>query len=295
MSDILVRGNSMDGTVRVLCAITTDLVEKAHEIHNTTRVASAAMGRLLTGAAIMGAAGLKSESDSMTLQIDADGYLGQLFAVTDAKSRVRGYVQNPSAELPLNDKGKLDVGGAVGKGYLSVIRDLGMREPYIGRVPLISGEIAEDLTAYYAQSEQIPSAVALGVLVSTEDNSIIAAGGYMIQLMPGATDEDAKRLEENLAKMPPVTKLIEQGMSAQDIIFMATDGFSMLLDNNAVVPEYYCPCSKERMERALISIGREELKSIIDEQGEAELCCHFCNKRFTFDKAALCELYEQAK
>lgn len=295
MSDTLVRGSSMDGTMRVFCAVTTDLVEKAREIHSSSRVATAALGRLLTGAAIMGAAGLKSDTDSITLQIDADGPLGQLIAVTDSKSRVRGYVQSPKAELPLNDKGKLDVGQAVGNGYLSVIRDLGLKEPYIGRVPLISGEIAEDLTAYYAQSEQVPTAIALGVLVSTEDNHVIAAGGYMLQLMPGASDDEAKKLEENLAKIPPVTKMIEDGMSAQDIIFAVTDGFSMLLENKETHPEYRCTCSKERMEKALISIGKKELESLIEEQGEAELCCHFCNNRYTFGKAELEELLRQAK
>ena len=295
MSDTLVRGTSMDGSIRVFCAVTTDLVNKAHDIHSTSRVATAALGRLLTGAAIMGAAGLKQDTDSITLQIHGDGPLGQIIAVTDCHSKVRGYVQNPKAELPLNERGKLDVGGAVGVGSLAVIRDLSMTKPYVGQIPLVSGEIAEDLTAYYAQSEQTPTAIALGVLVSTEDNSVIAAGGYMIQLLPGADESVIDILEKNLAKSKPITKMIESGMSAQDIIFEITDGFSMLLENKEALPEYVCKCSRERMEQALISIGSDELQAIIDEQGEAEMCCHFCNKKYKFNKNELEELLNEAK
>ena len=295
MADTLVRGTSMDGTIRVFCAITTDLVNKAHEIHQTSRVATAALGRLLTGAAIMGAAGLKSDTDSITLQIHGDGQLGQLIAVTDCNSKVRGYVQNPAVQLPLKENGKLDVGTAVGKGSLVVLRDLGLKEPYVGQVPLVTGEIAEDLTVYYAQSEQTPTAMALGVLVSTTDNSVIAAGGHMIQLLPGADEETAVKIEEHLAKVKPITKMIEEGMSAQDIIFEITDGFSMMLQNDEAFPEYECKCSKEKMEKALISIGAQELQSLIDEQGEAELCCHFCNNKYLFNKAELEELLKSAK
>lgn len=294
MKDTLIRGTSADGTIRVFCAVTTELVNEAHNIHGTSRVATAALGRLLTGAAIMGAAGLKSDTDSITLRVDGDGALGQLIAVTDSGARVRGCAQNPKAELELNGRGKLDVGGAVGGGYLSVIKDLGLREPYIGQIPLVSGEIAEDLTAYYAQSEQIPTAISLGVLVSTEDNSVIAAGGYMIQLMPGADGDTACAIEENLAHAKPVTKMIEAGMSAQDIIFEALDGFSLFLENKEIKPEYKCGCSKEKMERALISIGAKELKAIIDEQGEAQLCCHFCNNKYRFGKEELEKLLARA-
>lgn len=295
MSDTLVRGTSMDGTIRVFCAITTDMVNEAHNIHQTSRVATAALGRLLTGAAIMGAAGLKSETDSITLQIHGDGQLGQLVAVTDCNSKVRGYVQNPAVQMPLKENGKLDVGGAVGNGTLVVLRDLGLKEPYVGQIPLVSGEIAEDLTVYYAQSEQTPTAIALGVLVSTEDNSVIAAGGYMIQLLPGADEETAIKIEEHLAKTKPITKMIEEGMSAQDIIFEITDGFSMMLQNDEAFPEYECKCSKEKMEKALISIGAEELQALIDEQGKAELCCHFCNNKYLFNKTELEELLSAAK
>lgn len=294
MADKLVRGNSMDGAIRIFAAVTTDLVNEAQRIHNTYPVATAALGRLLTGAALMGAAGLKNETDSMTVQIRGEGEIENLVAVTDCNSRVRGYISNPYVDRPLNGKGKLDVGGAIGGGYLSIVRDLGMKEPYAGQIPLVSGEIAEDLTYYYAKSEQIPTSIALGVLVDT-DNTAIAAGGFMIQLMPGATDEMAEILENILNDLPPVTTMIKDGMSAEDILFRVTEGFSMVCENNAVTPEYKCNCSKERMEKALISIGKKELEDIIEEQGEAELTCRFCDNKYTFNKQELTELLKKAK
>lgn len=294
MSDKLVRGNSMDGAIRVFAAITTDLVNDAQRIHHTYPVATAALGRLLTGAAIMGAVGLKNETDSMTLQIKGEGELSTLVAVTDCHSRVRGYVSNPFINRPLNGNGKLDVGGAIGGGYLSVVRDLGMKEPYAGQIPLVSGEIAEDLTYYYAKSEQIPTSIALGVLVNT-DNSVIASGGFMIQLMPEATEDIAVQLENILKSIPPVTTMIKDGMTAEDILFRVTEGFSMICENKAVTPKYECTCSKERMEKALISIGRDELQAVIDEQGEAELTCQFCDNKYLFSKQELQSLLEHAK
>lgn len=291
--DTLIRGNSTDGAIRVFSAITTDTVNEARRIHNTSATASAALGRLLTAAAIMGVQ-LKGEEDSVTLQINGDGAIGMMVAVTDSKAHVRGYVENPYADLPVNKKGKLDVGGIVGKGFLSVIRDLNMKEPYIGRTPLVSGEIAEDITYYYAKSEQVPTALALGVLVDT-DLSIKAAGGYMIQLMPEADDQTAERLTEIINTLPPVTDMINDGMNAEDIAFAVTNGFDMLLENNAAVPAYRCKCSRDRMERALISIGKDEIKSIIDEQGEAEMGCRFCDKKYVFSKEELMALYDKAK
>lgn len=291
--DTLVRGSSTDGSIRVFAAITTELVNEAHRIHNTSATASAALGRLLTGAAIMGAQ-LKSESDSVTLQINGEGPLGIMIAVTDSSSKVRGYVANPQADLPLNAAGKLDVGGAVGAGFFSVVRDLGLKEPYIGRTPLVSGEIAEDMTYYFAKSEQVPTAVALGVLVDT-DLSIKAAGGYMIQLMPEATEQTAERLTEIVENAPSVTEMIENGMSAEDIAFSVTNGFDMLIENNAAQPEYKCKCSREKMERAIISIGKHEIEDIIKEQGEAEMNCQFCDKKYHFDKSELEELCKKAK
>ncbi len=291
--DTLVRGSSADGAIRIFCAVTTDLVNEAHKIHKTYPVATAALGRLLTGASLMGAM-LKNEDDTVTLQVRGDGPIGTLVAVTDSHSNVRGYVGNPFVERPLNEKGKLDVGGAVGQGTLSVIRDLGLKEPYIGQIPLVSGEIAEDLTAYFAASEQIPTAVALGVLVDT-DNTALAAGGFIVQMMPGSTDEMAQKLENIINELPPVTTMIHEGMSAQDMLFRVTDGFDMLMDNHVIHPKYECKCSKERMEQALISIGKKELQDLIEEQGQAELTCHFCDNRYTFSKEELEKLLEQAK
>ena len=293
MSDILLRGNSMDGAVRVFVAITTDLVNRAHEIHHTYPVATAALGRTLTAASIMGA-GMKNETDTTTIQFKGDGPLGSIVAVTDSHSHVRGYVANPFVDLPLNKKGKLDVGGGVGKGYLNVIRDLGMKEPYAGQVPIVTGEIAEDLTFYFARSEQIPTAIALGVLVDT-DSSVKAAGGFMIQLMPEATEDIAIKLEEKMKTIEPVTQMIDSGMSAEDIFFHITEDFDMLMENKPIVPMYECKCSKERMERALISIGKKELEDLIEDQGEAELTCQFCDKKYTFSKEALEELLKKAK
>lgn len=291
--DSLIRGNSTDGSIRVFAAITTDTVNEAHRIHKTSATASAALGRLLTAGAIFGAQ-LKNSTDSVTLQINGDGPLGMMAVVTDNLSRVRGYVENPLADLPPNDKGKLDVKGVIGNGFLSIIRDLSLKEPYIGRTPLVSGEIAEDLTYYFAKSEQIPTAIALGVLVDT-DLSVKAAGGYMIQLMPEATDETADKLTELIEQLPPVTDMITHGMTAEDIAFAATNGFDMLLETNAHAPEYKCNCSRERMERALISLGKKELSDIIEEQGEAEMTCRFCDNIYRFDKAQLTELMDKAR
>lgn len=292
MSDILVRGSSTDGAIRVFVAITTELANKAQQIHHTYPTATAALGRTLTAAAMMGA-GLKNENDSITIQFRGNGPLGRMVAVTNEKSEVRGYVENPFVDLPLNKKGKLDVGGAVGKGQLNIIRDLGLKEPYIGQVPIVTGEIAEDLTYYYASSEQIPTAIGLGVLVDT-DNSVINSGGFMLQLMPEASEETAALLEEKMHTLPPITKMLSDGMSAEDILFFITDGFDMLMENKAIIPKYHCPCSVKKMEKALISIGKEELEKIIEEQGEAELTCQFCDNKYTFSKAELEELLKSA-
>ena len=279
--------------MRVFVAITTELANRAFRIHKTYPTATAALGRTLTAAAIMGAT-LKNDSDSVTIRFKGDGPLGSIVAVTDSRSHVRGYVVNPYVDIPLNSKGKLDVGGAVGKGYLNVIKDLGLKEPYAGQVPIVTGEIAEDLTYYFARSEQIPTAIALGVLVDT-DHSVKASGGFMIQLMPEATEETAAQLEEKMKHIEPVTKMIEDGMSAEDIFFHITEGFDMLMENKGVVPEYECKCSRERMEKALISIGKKELQDIIDEQGEAELTCQFCDNKYKFSKEELTELLKNAK
>jgi molecular chaperone Hsp33 len=293
MTDEIIRGNSMGGEIRVFAAVTTHTVNEARRIHKSFPVASAALGRALTAAAIMGT-DLKNPDDTTTIQFKGDGPLGMVVAVTDSKSHVRGYVQNPFVDLPLNDKGKLDVGGGVGKGLLSVIRDLGMKEPYIGQVPLQTGEIAEDLTYYYAVSEQIPTAMALGVLVDT-DGSVKCAGGYLIQIMPEAGEKDIERVEQIIADLPSVTTMIDGGADARGLFARVTEGFDMVIDNKPIVPDYKCTCSRERMERALVSIGKKEIEDIIREQGEAELTCQFCDNRYVFDKARLTELAGRAK
>ena len=239
-------------------------------------------------------AGLKNDTDSTTIQFKGDGPLGSIVAVCDSQARVRGYVVNPCADPERKPNGKLDVGTAVGKGYLNVIRDLGMKEPYAGQVPIVTGEIAEDMTYYYATSEQIPTAIALGVLVNP-DMSVKAAGGFMLQLMPEATEEMATKLEEIMKHLPPITDMIDNGMSAEDILFTITEGFDMIMENKTVTPKYECKCTKERMEKALISIGKDELEAIISEQGEAELTCQFCDNRYKFNKNELETLLKEAK
>ena len=293
MSDILKRGTSTDGSVRVFAAVTTSLCDEARKIHSTLPTATAALGRTLTGAVLMSAAGLKNDTDSITLQVKGDGPIGSIIACCNAALEAKGYVTNPYVDLPLNKKGKLDVGGAVGNGFLSVVRDLGLKEPYIGQIPLVSGEIAEDITMYYAKSEQIPTATGLGVLVDT-DGSVKAAGGFLVQMMPGSMDETAKKIEENLDKIRPVTAMIDEGMTAENIIFEVTSGIDFLVNNRCENPVYKCGCSRERMEKALISIGKKELEDIIKEQGDAEMSCQFCNNKYNFTKNELSELLKKA-
>jgi molecular chaperone Hsp33 len=201
---------------------------------------------------------------------------------------------NPLAELPLNKKGKLDVGKAVGKGDLCVIYDMGMKEPYSGRVPIVTGEIAEDMTYYFAKSDQIPTAIGLGVLVDT-DYSVKTAGGYMIQLMPDATEETAEKIEEIVRKAPPITEMLEKGMTAEEILFFLTDGFDMLVSNSVITPIYKCKCTPKRMRNAVISIGKEELKRIIEEDGKCEVECQFCNSKYVFQKDELLKMYDLAR
>ena len=293
MADTILRGQSMDGTIKIFVAQTRELVQKAKEIHNSLPIATAALGRTLTIAAIMGQ-NLKNDADSVTIQFRGDGPIGKIVAVSDNKSQVRGYAVNPFVELPLNKKGKLDVGKAVGKGDLCVIYDMGMKEPYSGRVPIVTGEIAEDMTYYFAKSDQVPTAIGLGVLVDT-DCSVKNAGGYMIQLMPDATEETAGKIEENVRKAPPITEMLEKGMTVEEILFFLTEGFDMLVNNETVTPSYKCKCSERRMRNAVISIGKKELKRIIDEDGKCEVECQFCNSKFTFQKDELLKMYELAR
>ncbi|MDD7193603.1 MAG: Hsp33 family molecular chaperone HslO [Clostridiaceae bacterium] len=285
----LIRMISADGTLTVIAADTTDIVNKAEQIHKTSAVTSAALGRLLTAASMMGAV-LKGEDDSITLRLSGDGPAGSVIAVSDSMGNVRGYVANPIVEIPLNDKGKLDVAGAVGKnGTLTVMKDLGLREPYIGQVPIVSGEIAEDITNYFAVSEQIPTVCALGVLVNP-DLSIKAAGGFIIQLLPTALDDTIDKVEECIKAIPPVTKMLSDGMKPEDICRSVLKGFELEVLDTAN-PEYRCTCSKERVTRALLSLGSQELKEMANEK-ETEVACHFCDKKYVFTSAEIKKLAE---
>ena len=291
MADYIIRANADDGSIRAFACFTKDTVNEAFLHHKTTPVATAALGRLLTAASMMGAM-LKGENDVVTLQLTGNGPIGRVLAVTDSKSNVKGYVGNPYVELLLNDAGKLDVGGAVGlDGFLTVITDIGMKEPYIGKIPLVTGEIGDDLTKYFAVSEQVPSAVGLGVLVDT-DCSVKTAGGFIIQVMPEATEEDITRLENNLKNVSSVTALFEEGKTPEDILELLLEGFSYHITEKTET-KYYCNCCRERVERALISLGKEEVRKIIDEDGKTELSCHFCSKKYNFSKEELEALYEE--
>ena len=281
----LIRCITSNGQVMATAVDTTDIVNKAEQIHTTSAVVTAALGRLLTAASMMGNM-LKGKDNSLTLRVQGGGPVGALIAVSDFNGDVRGYVTNPVVELPLNDKGKLDVGGAVGKeGNLYVIKDLGLKEPYNGMVPLISGEIAEDITAYYALSEQTPTVCALGVLVNP-DLSVKVAGGYIIQLLPAAENATIDKLEDGIRDIESVTKMLSSGRTPEDIIRRALKNFEVevLYEQNI---EYKCNCSKQRVEKALISIGKAELESMAAEMDEANINCHFCDKVYKFSKAEI--------
>ena len=285
MSDQLIRAISQDGLIKVSAVSTRDLTERARQIHKTLPVATAALGRLLAGASMMGNA-LKEEAASLTLQIKGGGPLGTLLAVSDHEGSVRGTVDNPAVDLPLREDGKLDVGEAVGnQGTLTVIRDLHMKEPYVGSIGLLWGEIAEDVALYFVESEQIPAACGLGVLVD-RDQSVLAAGGFLIQLLPGAPDEMVSRIEASLMAAGPVTSLLAANPDPEALLRRALDGFELdILERSPI--EYRCDCSRERMERALISLGPDELRALIDEQGQAELTCRFCDNVQVFAREQL--------
>lgn len=285
MSDQLIRAISQDGLIKVSAVSTRDLTERARQIHKTLPVATAALGRLLAGASMMGNA-LKEEAASLTLQIKGDGPLGTLLAVSDHEGNVRGTVEHPAVDIPLREDGKLDVGAAVGnQGTLTVIRDLRMKEPYVGSVGLLWGEIAEDIALYFVESEQIPTACGLGVLVD-RDQSVLSAGGYLVQLLPGAGEETAEQLEASLRAAGPVTELLKADPDPEALLRAALPGLALeVLEKRPIA--YRCDCSRERMERALISLGREELRAMIDEQGSAELTCRFCDNVQRFSREEL--------
>ncbi len=282
----IVRTISKDASVVASAIDALDIVSEIERIHRTSAVVTAALGRLSIAASLIGN-GLKGENDSVTIRMNGGGATGILIAVSDSRGNVKSYVGNPIVELPLNRYGKLDVSGAVGNdGTLSVVKDLGLKEPYVGQVPIVSGEIAEDIANYFAVSEQIPTG--LGVLVNP-DLTVKAAGGYLIQLLPFADESCIDILEANVNKLPPVTSMLDSGMSAEDIAKSVLDGLEPEVMDSFEV-NYKCDCSKERVERALVSLGREELVKMAEEQDSTEVCCHFCDKKYIFSKDEIIDL-----
>ena len=288
MSDQIVRAITSDGLVKASAITGTELVERARQIHRLLPVATAALGRALMGASMMGDQ-LKEERGTVTLRIKGGGPLGTITAVSDHLGNVRGYVQNGMVDFTEKAPGKLDVGAAVGsQGTLTLIRDMGLREPYVGTVELLSGEIAEDLAAYFVESEQIPTACALGVLIGT-GQSVTSAGGYLIQLLPGAGEEIIGKVERGVARVGSVSRALEHGMTARELLEQVLSEFRLeILEEHSV--EYRCYCSRARVETALISLGRQELDDMIREQGQAEVTCQFCDKVYRFTKEELCAL-----
>lgn len=292
MKDYVVRASAAGAGLRAFAVTTKNLVEQARIAHGTSPVATAALGRLLSAGAMMGTM-LKGEQDLLTLQIKGDGPIRGITVTADSMARVKGYVDNPSVMLPPNKIGKLDVGGAVGNGILTVIRDLGLKEPYVGQTILQTGEIAEDLTYYFAASEQIPSTVGLGVLME-KDNTVKQAGGFIIQLMPFAEDSTIERLEENLKKLPSVTSMLDSGKTPEEMLGVVLEGLELEI-TDTVPAEFYCNCDKKRIEKAIISIGEKDIREMIEEGKEIEVKCHFCNSAYTFSVEELKELLKKAK
>lgn len=292
MDNYMIRATAADGKIRAFAADTKDVVEEARQRHNLSPIASAALGRLMTATLMMGW-DMKSQDDRITLQIQCDGPIKGLLATADNCGNVKGYVNNPDVMLPPNAAGKLDVGGALDLGVLSVIRDTGLKEPYVGQTILVTGEIAEDIAYYYATSEQVPSSVALGVLMN-RDNTVRQAGGFIIQLMPGADDELAEKLENRIKGLKSMTSMLDEGMTPEDILKLILDGFGLEINDRADV-RFYCNCDKDRVEKVLISVGRKNLEEMIDEGKPAELVCHFCGRKYEFSIDEMKEMLEKAK
>ena len=292
MNDYIIRATAANDQIRAFAAVTTEMVETAREHHNTSPVATAALGRLLTAGAMMGSM-MKGEKDVLTLQIKAGGPLQGITVTADSQGNVKGYVGNPDVCIPANSKGKLDVAGAVGPGFLTVIKDMGLKEPYSGQVMLQTCEIAEDLTYYFATSEQVPSAVGLGVLMN-KNNTVRQAGGFIVQLMPFAEEEVISRLEQNVQKINSVTSLLEEGHTPESLLEKVLEGFDMQI-NEKTDTRFHCNCTRERVEKALISIGRKELNEMIQEGKPIEMNCHFCNTNYTFTVEEMKEILRKCK
>ncbi|MDO4976431.1 MAG: Hsp33 family molecular chaperone HslO [Eubacteriales bacterium] len=292
MGDYIIRGMACNNQVRFFAAITTDVVETARQHHNTSPVATAALGRLLTAGAMMGTM-CKNDTDVVTLQINCSGPIGGLVVTSDVKANVKGYAFNPDVMLPPSAKGKLDVGKALDLGVLSVIKDLGLKEPYSGQTHLVSGEIAEDLTYYFATSEQIPTSVALGVLMN-KDNTVRQAGGFIIQMMPFAKDEVIDLVEESLKNYSSITSHLDAGETPEEMMKDIFKGYDVTIED-MIPTQFYCNCSKEHVSRAVVSVGRKELEEMIQDGETIEVNCHFCNSHYHFTVEELKELYKQAR
>lgn len=287
MSDKIIRFMAHIDMAKIICADTTEMVEKARLIHGLNPTPTAALGRTLTMSAMMGVM-MKGENDKLTIQINCDGPIGSILTVSNNKGIVKGYVGNPMAEADSTVEGKLNVKAIVGKGQLNVIRDLGIGDPYIGSIPLQSGEIAEDFAYYYAKSEQTPSAVALGVLVN-KDGSVKRAGGYILQVLPDTPEEIIKLIENRIASSKPITQMLDEGMSLEDIASYISDDLNTRIVEEEVVPKYECDCSIERIQKAIISMGKDEILNLSDDE-ETEVLCQFCNKKYIFNKVELKKL-----
>lgn len=291
MSDYIVRATAADNQIRVFAATTRELVEYARSVHDTSPVVTAALGRLLTAGAMMGSM-MKGEKDILTLQIKGSGPIEGLTVTADAKGNVKGYAYQPQVILHANDKGKLDVGGAVGAGMLSVIKDLGLKEPYVGQTHLVSGEIAEDLTYYFAASEQVPSVVALGVLMN-KDNTVRRAGGFIIQLMPFAEERVIDGLEKKISEISSITSLLDQDMTPEMILEYILSDFGLEITDR-IPTAFYCNCTKERVEKAIVSIGKKDIQEMIDDNQPIEVNCHFCNQHYEFTIEELKEIVKRS-
>ena len=291
MNDYMIRATAADGQIRAFAATTKEMVETANNAHNTSPIATAALGRLMTAAAMMGS-DLKGEGELLTLRIEGDGPIGGLLVTADGKGDVKGYAFNPDVMLPPNAQGKLDVGGSLGLGVLSVIKDIGLKEPYVGQTQLITGEIAEDLTYYFATSEQVPSSVALGVLMN-KDNTVRQAGGFIIQLLPGASDEIIDRLEAKLSGISSITSLLDAGKTPEEILTDILGEFGLEILKKMPV-QFHCDCERSRVEKAIISIGKKEIQDMINEGREIEVNCQFCNKHYKFSVDELGDMLKKA-
>lgn len=292
MTDYILRASAAENQIRAYAATTRELVEHAREVHGTSPVATAALGRLLTAGTIMGSM-MKGKNDVLTLQIKGDGPIGGIVVTAEANASVKGYVYNPEVLIPANNKGKLDVGGAIGEGMLSVIKDMGLKEPYVGQTHLVSGEIAEDLSYYFAASEQVPSVVALGVLMN-KDNTVRRAGGFIIQLLPFAEESMIAKLEEKVSKIDSITKLLDRDLTPEMILEDILGEFG--IDFMDKLPtSFECNCTKDRVEKAIVSIGSKDIQEMIDDNEPIEVNCHFCNTHYLFSVEELKDIIKRSR